>query len=80
MTNSVSDIPTLRHSGSIASSKVGKADFLNEFFSHCSNQVLSKLDLDKFPVDPNECPVDLLCDVGTVVELEHLSSLDIAKA
>jgi len=64
----------------MASSNVDKANLLNEIFSPCSNQVLSKLDLDKFPVDPSKCPVDLLCDVDAVVELEHLSSLDIAKA
>jgi len=64
----------------MASSNVDKANLLNEIFSPCSNQVLSKLDLDKLPVDPSKCPVDLLCYVDAVVEREHLSSLDNAKA
>jgi len=65
-----------KHNGQTASSNVDKANLINNDFSSCFNQEhpqLSKPDLDKFPVDPNQCPVDLLCDVDEVMEL--LSSL-----
>jgi len=48
------------------------------FLFHQEHPQLSKLDLNKFHVDPDQCPVDLLCDVDEFVELS--SSLDIAKA
>jgi len=52
--------------------------WLSLLLFHQEHPELSKLDLNKFHVDPDQCPVDLLCDVDEVVEL--LSSLDIAKA
>ena len=81
MTRNDSAIPTLQQNNQAASSSIDKANLLNNFFSSCFNHQqppLTKSDLDKFPVDPDQCPDDLLCHEDDVVQL--LSSLDINKA
>ena len=81
MTRDDSAIPTFQQNNQAASSSIDKANRLNDFFSSCFNHQqppLTKSDLDKFPVDPDQCPDDLLCHEDDVVQL--LSSLDINKA
>ena len=81
MTRNDSAIPTLQQNNQAASSSIDKANLLNDFFSSCFNHQqppLTNSDLDKFPVDPDQCPDDLLCHEDDVVQL--LSSLDINKA
>ena len=81
MTKNDSAIPTLQQNNQAASSSIDKANLLNDFFSSCFNHQqppLTKSDLDKFPVDPDQCPDNLLCHEDDVVQL--LSSLDINKA
>ena len=80
MTKTDSAIPTLRQNNQAASSNIDKANLLNDFFSCFNHQQppLTKSDLDKFPVDPDQCPDDFLCHEDDVVEL--LSSLDNNKA
>ena len=79
MTKEDSPIPTLQQNNQAASSNIDKANLLNDFscFNH-QQPPLTKSDLDKFPVDPDQCPDDFLCHEYNIVEL--LSSLDINKA
>ena len=72
MTQTDSAFLTLRQNKRVASSKVGKANLLNDFFSSWFNHQQpppTKSDLDKFPVNPDQCPQDILRQEDDVVKL-----------
>ena len=79
MTQTDSAFPTLRQNKRVASSKVGKANLLNDFFSSWFNHQQpppTKSDLDKFPVNPDQCPQDILRqdDVVKLLLTDQLSN------
>lgn len=70
-------IPALNDGSSLISTDHGKAQLLNDFFHSCFNRScdpLSSLD----PIDPSDCPSDLLCTENQITDL--LLSLNTAKS
>ena len=72
-----STIPTLKDDCTPVTSNYGKADLLNRYFRDCFNHSYPPLK-ELTPLDPNSCPVSILCTEEQVTEL--LQSLNPATS